>query len=494
MAQDPSPSAGRAALHAPRLKAHAHRPSHDQESHVRWLDAAFAVDALTEDCDGRISRLAISTSTAVVNATFDAGRNVVPEYTNHHYVPQWYQRRFIDPDSRENVLQYLALRSEVRVDAKGAQHQLPSRRRRPIRKCFAEEDLYTLRFADISSTAIERLLFGSIDDHGKAAVDYWSAFQHPSVSRSALNGLLMYISAQKMRTPKGLDWLRQRFGADPNAVLRAMVNLRDLYAAIWAECVWQLADASQSETKFIVSDHPVTVYNRVCGPRSQWCRGPNDPDIRSHGSHTIFPLSLDRLLILTNLSWARNPYQSATSLRPNPEFYRETVFNVFEVQTHRSLSEQEVREINFIIKSRAYGYVAAGKQEWLYPEQFVSKSDWAEYGNGYLLMPDPRSLHHGGELIMGFADGSTDAFDDYGRKPWHLDYNTDDLPKQGRDPLLRFQGEFARLYGPYRRGRAYQVGRLEDERDSDDFHRYHLQLERPGKQRRRAGRSETLER
>jgi hypothetical protein len=41
-----------------------------------------------------------------------------------------------------------------------------------------------------------------------------------------------------------------------------MVRLRNLYCAIWTECVWLLADASRSPTKFLVSDHPVTVYNR----------------------------------------------------------------------------------------------------------------------------------------------------------------------------------------------------------------------------------------
>jgi hypothetical protein len=257
-----------------------------------------------------------------------------------------------------------------------------------------------------------------------------------------------------------------------------MTELRSLYSSIWAECVWQLADASDSETKFIVSDHPVTVYNRACGPRHQWCRGANDPDIRFHGSHTLFPLGLDRVLILTNLSWARNPYQSPTGLRPNPAYFRDTFFNIFSVQTERRLCEAEVRQINFILKSRAYRQIAAAREEWLHPEQFVSKSDWATYGHGYLLMPDPRALHHGGEIMMGFADGSTDSFDSYGRKPWDDDYGLEGPSRIGRDSLLRFQGEFARLFGPYRRGRSFEAGRLDGERDGDDFHAYHLGLER----------------
>lgn len=396
-------------------------------------------------------------------------------YTNHHYVPQWYQKGFLDRSSHQNVLHYLSLRPNALQDSHGRRHELPPRRQRPIRKCFAEEDLYTLRFGQARSTLIEQLLFGEIDRRGSAAVRYWANFTHPSVDQAALSGLLHYMSAQKLRTPKGLDWLAQELGTtDPNRVLQAMVDLRTLYTAIWAECVWQVADASQSGTKFIVTDHPVSVYNRDCGPRNRLCRPPSDPDIRLHGSHTVFPLTLDKVLILTNRSWARNPYQSATKLRPNPRFYRDSVFNFFEVQTHRLLNEDEVRQINFVLKSRAYRYIAAAREEWLYPEEYVSKADWNTYGHGYLLMPDPRSLHHGAQIFLGYADGTSQAFDDFGRRPWQPLYGQDDLYQRGRDPLLRFQAEFARLAGPARRGRSFDSGKLDNERDGDDLHEYHL--------------------
>lgn len=400
-------------------------------------------------------------------------------YRNQHYVPQWYQKRFFEPGARENVLYYLSLEPVAITDAGGNRRQLPPQRRRPVRKCFAEDDLYTLRFGEVASTAIEQVLFGQTDDRGSEAVSYWADFVHPSVNEAAFSGLLHYMSAQKLRTPKGLDWLRRQIGSEgPNEVLRAMVGLQGLYSAIWTECVWQLADASASETKFIVSDHPVTVYNRACGPRHEQCRGANDPDIRLHGSHTIFPLDLNRVLILTNLSWARNPHQKPTGWRPNPTFYRDTVFNFFDVQTNRSLVEEEVREINFIVKSRAYRYIAASNDEWLYPERFVSKSNWAHFGHGYLLMPDPRGLHHGGEALLEYADGSSAAFDDYGRKPGEGGYGT--YPGLGgpRDPLRRFKREFAQLMGPARRSRSFTGGGLEPARDSDELHRHHLDFGR----------------
>jgi hypothetical protein len=233
-----------------------------------------------------------------------------------------------------------------------------------------EEDLYTVTLGSIESTEIERLFFGVIDSAGRAAVDAFANFQHgQSGSGDTLNPLIQFMSAQKLRTPKGLAWLRDHAKTnDRNLVLRHMVQLRQLFGAIWTESVWLIADASRSETKFLISDHPVTVYNRRCGPRSQWCRGFNDPDIWLNGTHTIFPLSPERILLLTNLAWVRNPYQSEVTTRPNPNPFRNAMFSVLDIQTHRFLSEEEVREINFIIKTRALRYVAAGKEEWLYPE------------------------------------------------------------------------------------------------------------------------------
>jgi len=132
----------------------------------------------------------------------------------------------------------------------------------------------------------------------------------------------------------------------------------------------------------------------------------------------MFPLSLDKMLILTNLSWARNPYQSEVEMRPNPGLFRTSIFNFLEIQTLRHMSEEEVRQINFITKARASRYVAAGQEEWLYPERHVSKSDWSTFGRGYLCMPDPRGITFRGETFIGHQSGAVSHFDVYGRRPW----------------------------------------------------------------------------
>lgn len=405
------------------------------------------------------------------------------EFRHNHYVPVWYQKRFISPQQQDRELFYLDLHPGTFRDSRGVAHPHKAVRKLGFKYCFAEHDLYTRRFGTQESTRMEQLFFGRIDEQGKSAVEYFAGFQHPSVNGEAFNDLMRYMSTQKLRTPKGLGWLKQVARTDDREeVLHLVVEYQQVHCVIWTECVWAIVDAESSDTKFLVSDHPVTIYNRRCGPRSQWCRDARDPDIWLHGTHTIFPLSWDKALILTNLSWVRNPYQSEVAARPNPALFRNTVFNFLSIQTRRSLREEEVRQINFIIKERAHRYIGAAREEWLYPERHVSRSDWATYGRGYLLMPDPRSVTYTTGVVFGYEGGGGSAFDEYGRRPWERGYRGDrDGPQPDWYTFLRFQGEFARLFGPYRRGRAYEVGGLDKECDDEDFHRYHLSLEAHGR-------------
>jgi hypothetical protein len=406
------------------------------------------------------------------------------QYRNNHYVPVWYQKRFLLPGSPSNELFYMDLRPGSFKDGRGVVHRRRAVKRTGLRRCFAETDLYRTHFGGQQSTELEKAFFGRIDAKGRLAVEYFGGFQHPSADRERFNDLLAYMTVQKLRTPKGLSWLAEEGRTtDRDRTLALLLQLQQVYGAIWAECVWLIADATGSTIKFIVSDHPVTVYNRSCGPNSSWCRRFKDPSIAFHATQTIFPLSSDRVLLLTNLSWVRNPYQHERGTRPNPNPWRSAMFNFTEIQTRRQLAELEVQQINFIIKSRAFRYIAAADEAWLYPERYVSAADWSDFGNGYLLMPDPRCLALGGTILIGRRDGGATSFDAYGRRPWEGDFEDRQLERVERRTFYRFQGEFATLYGPYRRGRGYELGGDAPERDSDKMHEFHQSYWRHKKQR-----------
>ncbi len=94
-------------------------------------------------------------------------------------------------------------------------------------------------------------------------------------------------------------------------------------------------------------------------------------------------------------------------------------------------------------------------------------------------MPDPRGVEYGGQILIGHNDGTASAYDEYGRRPWQKGFKGFDKPgiDNDWDTFQRFRGEFARLFGKYRRGRAFSVMRIDNEFDSDEFHQYNLSLE-----------------
>jgi len=303
------------------------------------------------------------------------------------------------------------------------------------------------------------LFFGKLDTIGPKAIDHFSDFELGEDSHKSFEILLPYMSVQKLRTPKGLGWLQQvSMSTNKNRTLFELQRLQRLFCAIWTECVWQLADASKSSTKFIISDHPVVAYNRECFPASEWCCGYNDPDIRFAATHTYFPLSLNKVLILTNLSWVRNPFQNPRKLHPNPRLMRDAIFKFTDIQVERYLTEEEVREINFITKKRAFRYIAAAKEEWLYPERYLRSTEWRKLGDGYLLMPDPRHIHGGGEVVIGYNNGRSDAFGAYGHKPWEKGYKDKSRDDKEWAAMLKFKAEWAATYGPEYRGIVYDFG------------------------------------
>lgn len=407
-----------------------------------------------------------------------AGESKRGSYHRNHYVPEWYQRRFLLPGSNEGRLFHLDLIPPTITGSGGHKWQKKALNRWGPVRCFVEDDLYTTQFGSFESTEIEEKFFGKIDTDGCRAIEYFTNFKHPSADGDAFKDILDYISIQKIRTPKGLGYLSNMSGFhDKNSLLFAMQKFQRLHNSIWTECIWQIASADSSEVKFIISDHPVTVYNRDFFPLSPLSIKMGDPDIRMTGTHTIFPLSLNRVLIMTNLSWVRNPYESALNLRPNPGLFRHAMFNFMEIQTGRVLSDLEVREINFVIKRRAKRYIAAAQEEWLHPEADLPSENWRKLGSGLLLMPDPRGVSFSSQIVVGYEGGGSAAFDEYGRRPRQPDYQDKARHEKEWRTFHRFQGEFARLYGPRRRGTSFEFHR-EITEDDAEYHRYMVSQER----------------
>jgi hypothetical protein len=121
-------------------------------------------------------------------------------YRNNHYVPVWYQKRFLRPGQR--VYHYLDLKPDALVNAG---HRYTRRALRPLGpdSCFAQDDLYTTKWGKLENRDIEQFFFGRIDTEGRKAVEYFAEFEHPDADEKSFLDLMNYMSVQKLRTPKG---------------------------------------------------------------------------------------------------------------------------------------------------------------------------------------------------------------------------------------------------------------------------------------------------
>ncbi|VUX55538.1 conserved protein of unknown function [uncultured Woeseiaceae bacterium] len=284
----------------------------------------------------------------------------------------------------------------------------------PSSKCFYETDLYTTFFGPHINDEIERILFGQIDNTGVKAV---RAFAEDDMAgwHHHFEDFFSYMDSQKLRTPKGLDWIKRHY---PNLgqtdLMVEMQAIRNLHCTIWTEGVREIVSAASSNVKFIVSDHPVTVYNAGCPPDSEHCKYPDEPSVALKGTQTIFPLDSNHCLILTNLEYAQNPeQQDPLEKRSNPRFLRHSMVRTDAFIRSRELAEDEVLRINSIIKRRARKYVAAANRDCLYPEE-TKPLEWAKLGEA-LLPPNDELYRFGGELYAGYDDGSTYYQDAFGR-------------------------------------------------------------------------------
>jgi hypothetical protein len=332
-----------------------------------------------------------------------------------HYVPIWYQKRFLPIGQK--TYHYLNLQPSERL-SDGREIKLREIYNWGPGSCFYQKDLYTTKFWGIRNEDIEEHLFGKIDNDGIKAIQGLLSGD-PKLLSEFFSSAFIYMDAQKLRTPKGLDWIRSNYyQLSYVELMLEMQYLRTMHCTMWVEGVMEIVSAEDSDVKFIISDHPVTVYNYACPPASEICQYPNDPHTAWMASQTIFPLDRNHCFILTNLEYARDPDGvDPLTCRTNPRHFAQTITRWDVVLRDRKLKTEEVCAINYVIKARAKKYIAAGHPDWMYPEKIVPDNKAWESAHQVLLPPKEGLWHFGGEIYAGGEDGKLAWYQDaFGRQ------------------------------------------------------------------------------
>lgn len=332
---------------------------------------------------------------------------------SHHYVPQWLQRRFLCNESR---YYYLDLSPERRQSAPGVTYTRQALHRWGPKRCFAQRDLYATGYTDDQIDVVEREFFGEIDDRASQSLEYISSGEY-APSNTHYEWFLRYLSVQKMRTPKGLDWLSSfgsyAFGPINSAdeLMGLLQHIGEMHVTTWAESVWEVVTAPMPDVGFILTDHPVTAYNLKAYPGSRFCRHPTEPVIELLGTRTLFPLDVHHCLILSNQEFVEKPRPSrCLKERTNPRAFGATFFSPEHIVRGRVLMPMEALAVNFILKKRAFRYIAASQRAWLWPERSLSDAGWAKLDR--VLQPKRPTLIR--SIWAEFSDGSTVAMDRLG--------------------------------------------------------------------------------
>src|SRR5216684_2856001 len=105
-------------------------------------------------------------------------------YRHNHYVPIWYQRRFMLPGQtryyRLDLKPDEVTSGNVKYKRKDLHHWAPD-------NVFAQDDLYTTKWGRVTNTEIEQFFFGQLDSEAPSALDYFTSFKHPDANETAFN-------------------------------------------------------------------------------------------------------------------------------------------------------------------------------------------------------------------------------------------------------------------------------------------------------------------
>ena len=209
-----------------------------------------------------------------------------------------------------------------------------------------------------------------------------------------------------------------------------MQGLRLMHCRMWMEGVREIVSAEESDIKFIVSDHPITIYNTAFAPDSAPCAYPNDPLIELMGSQTVYVLDANTCLILTHVEYAKDPDSvDPTGRRTHAQYRGRTLVRTDAFIRTRKLARDDVIAINALLKARARRYIAASDAAALRPERTFD-GDWKAIGN--VLRPRDELFRFGGETFIGHNDGSVSYQDAFGRTSRSHEYLA--KPRRNADP------------------------------------------------------------
>ena len=336
----------------------------------------------------------------------------------HHYVPIWYQKGFLGPG--QTSFKILDMRPQVFRDASGkVRGQGPAILNKGPDAHFWERDLYTIRWLGRTDDIIERQLFGAIDKTGQRAIQAWLAEDYRTVHETYMH-VYEFMDALRLRTPKGLQFVQAMTEKKSQLDLMvAMQEMRRMHCIMWAEGCLEIVRAPEGSSGFIFSDHPVTLFNRHVFPGGPDVPPGFDPHLHWQGTQTLFPFDRERLYVLTHVEFANSPGASkARKARTNSRYFDQgsPMVRYDGCIRERTLTEQQVREVNYIIKKRAYRYIAGRTEDDLFPERHLKTTLWNQLGK-FLLPPKHKVIRQAGHTVVGFKDGSYYFQDQFGRRP-----------------------------------------------------------------------------
>ncbi len=316
---------------------------------------------------------------------------------SQHYVQQAYQKGFYDVGKTNYWVfdKRLLIKSDGTIEKNDLKE-------RGSRVTFEEDYFYESSFYE-GKDFLEKRFFGPIDSEGIEALRYMSSPDKHILPHAEIGIILLkYISAQKFRTPKGIELLaKSQPKMSREALLEILQEVHKDMVITLGESIVEILDASSCDTKFIVSDAPVIEWN------------PLTSEVYADlyllkGTQVIFPVNKDTCLIFTPRELGEGRLSKKQYLEPRINARKEgrLIFDIRKLQNLRTIENSDVGVINKLIKERALRYVVGGKKEFLFPSGNLSHM-------GILIAPKSPKITGG---IATRIKGKVEGIDEYGRK------------------------------------------------------------------------------